>query len=162
MNELFNFGQPRNLVTTYAPTIGMPSTIEQDVLPVLLVKYEKETGLFPEKFSVLILNNRGIIHLSVDQRMCCPICIHSSWLYARWIKNLPRCLSIYLKNMLNGCFDAPNTIKRLITLSNAPFLYAEGAPAVWMYKSRGHAENSRKQMHPGSSISEKATHAQTI
>lgn len=54
MNELFNFGQPRNLVTTYAPTIGMPSTIEQDVLPMLLVKYEKETGLFPEKFSVLI------------------------------------------------------------------------------------------------------------
>lgn len=60
MNELFNFGQPRNLVTTYAPTIGMPSTIEQDVLPMLLVKYEKETGLFPEKISVLILNNKGI------------------------------------------------------------------------------------------------------
>lgn len=67
-----------NLLTIYAPTIGMSSTIEQDVLPALLVKYAKETGLFLEKCSVLILNNRGTKHLSVDQRMCYPIFIHAS------------------------------------------------------------------------------------
>lgn len=67
-----------NLLTIYAPTIGMSSTIEQDVLPMLLVKYAKETGLFLEKCSVLSLNNRGTIHLSVDQRMCYPIFIHAS------------------------------------------------------------------------------------
>lgn len=111
-----------NLLTIYAPTIGMSSTIEQDVLPMLLVKYAKETGLFLEKCSVLILNNRGTIHLSVDQRMCYPIFIHASWIYARWIINLPRRLSIYKKIMLYGCFDAPKKIKRLITLSKRSVL----------------------------------------
>lgn len=67
-----------NRSTRYAPTVGIPSTIEQDVLPMLLVKYAKETGLFLEKCSVLILNNRGTKHLSVDQRMCYPIFIHAS------------------------------------------------------------------------------------
>lgn len=78
----------KKLQTPYAQTAGKPDTIEHDVLLMRRVKFANKRDIFPGKRTVHISNNRNILHLFVDQRMCYQIFIHVNWIYVESIINL--------------------------------------------------------------------------